>query len=165
MRLEDGDVALRPVMAGDVPALRAALEDEELQRWFPVETPVTDRSALAYVDSERNWHAVVGALGGDLLGAIGWRPVDQGIVQVFYWITREARGRGVATKALELVSAWAFERLGAPRVQLLVEPENVGSQRVAEKAGFTCEGLLRSYMDFHDTRRDAFMFSLLPGEL
>lgn len=165
MRVERDGLTLRPVAADDVPALRSALEDPELQRWFPVDTPVTDESALSYVRSFRHWHAILDSSAGEFLGVIGWRRVDQGNVQVFYWITREARGRGVATRALDLVAAWALSRLRAPRVQLLVEPENLGSRRVAEKAGFVPEGILRDYMDFNGDRRDAVMFSRLPEDL
>jgi RimJ/RimL family protein N-acetyltransferase len=59
------------------------------------------------------------------------------------------------------VAAWAFEALSAARVQLVAEPENEPSLRVAEKAGFTREGVLRSYMEFNGRRRDGVMYSLL----
>lgn len=165
MRAQEDGLALRPVTQGDAPAIRSALEDEELQHWFPVETPVTDATALAYVRSGRHWHAILRLPDAEFLGVIGWRRVDQGNVQIFYWVTREARGQGVATGALRMLSGWALVRLRAPRVQLLVEPENRGSQRVAEKAGFRAEGVLRGYMDFNGARRDAIMFSLLPEDL
>ena len=69
----------------------------------------------------------------------------------------------MATLALELIARFAFTELGAARVQLRTEPDNVASQRVAEKAGFTREGVLRSLLEFKGRRRDAVMFSLLPG--
>jgi RimJ/RimL family protein N-acetyltransferase len=50
-------------------------------------------------------------------------------------------------------------------VQLVTEPENVASQQVAEKAGFTREATLRSYIELKGRRRDAVMFSLLPDDL
>ena len=64
-----------------------------------------------------------------------------------------------------LVARFAFDELGAGRVQLTTELDNRGSQRVAEKAGFTREGVLRSYLDFKGRRRDAVMFSLLAEDL
>jgi RimJ/RimL family protein N-acetyltransferase len=108
--------------------------------------------------------AIVDARTDEFLGTVGWRWVD-GNVQVGYWVKKEARGRGVATSALRLLARWAIEELGAERVQLLAEPENVASQRVAEKAGFRREGLLRSYFLLKGRRRDAIMFGLLPGDL
>jgi RimJ/RimL family protein N-acetyltransferase len=50
-------------------------------------------------------------------------------------------------------------------VQLVTDPENLPSQKVAERAGFTCEGPLRSYIQLPDRRRDCAMFSLLADEL
>ena len=83
-----------------------------------------------------------------------------------YWITREARGRGVATEALKALCRWGVESLGLKRLELVTDPENTASQRVAEKAGFRREGILRSALEYRDgTRRDSVMFSLLPGEL
>jgi RimJ/RimL family protein N-acetyltransferase len=71
----------------------------------------------------------------------------------------------VATRALALVARHAFDELGADRVQLTTEPNNLASQRVAEKAGFTREGVLRSLLEFKGRRRDAVMFSLLPEDV
>jgi RimJ/RimL family protein N-acetyltransferase len=71
------------------------------------------------------------------------------------------------TRALKLISRRAIEVDGAARLQLRADPLNVASCRVAEKAGFTREGLLRSvYWNARLGRRqDHVLFSLLPGEL
>ena len=53
----------------------------------------------------------------------------------------------MATRALRLLSRWALIEHGLARVQLIVEPENVASIRVAENAGFRREALLRSYIE------------------
>jgi RimJ/RimL family protein N-acetyltransferase len=66
---------------------------------------------------------------------------------------------------LRLVARWAIEELGAGRVQLITDPANVGSKRVAEKVGFQKEGTLRSLVLIKGTRRDAVMYSLLPEDL
>jgi ribosomal-protein-alanine N-acetyltransferase len=66
---------------------------------------------------------------------------------------------------LKLVSRWVLVELGLPRVQLITDPANVPSQKVAERAGFKEEGLLRSYFEFRGRRRDCLMFSLLAREL
>jgi RimJ/RimL family protein N-acetyltransferase len=58
------------------------------------------------------------------------------------------------------------DELGLGRVQLTADPDNLASQRVAEKVGFRREGVLRSHLRHPDgRRRDSVMFSLLPGEL
>lgn len=163
--LQDGIVRLRPFTHEDVPAITAACQDPDIARWIPIPTPYTEKDARAYVDGVPDTRAIVDATSGELLGSIGWRIVDQGNFQIGYWVKREARGRGAATHALSLLSRWALSELGKRRVQLLAEPENRASQRVAEKAGFAREGVLRSYLELGGERRDGVMFSLLPEDI
>jgi RimJ/RimL family protein N-acetyltransferase len=72
----------------------------------------------------------------------------------------------VTTQALKLASGLAFEE-GAARVQLRADVENVSSRRVAEKAGFAAEGVLReAHWNPRLGRRQSWvMYSVLPGEL
>ena len=79
-----------------------------------------------------------------------------------YWVAPGARGHGLAARAVALVSAWAFARLRLARLEIWVEPANIASQRVAERAGFVHEGLLRSYVQLRTRRGDAHMYALLP---
>jgi RimJ/RimL family protein N-acetyltransferase len=164
VRLEDGDIALRPLGEEDVPALVDALRDSETIRWLPVPSPYTETDAQEFVRKAPNVSAVEDTRTGEFLGTIGWRWVDKN-VQLGYWVKREARGRGIATRALSLLSRWALQELGAQRVQLVAEPENVASQRVAEKAGFRREATLQAYLEVRGERRDAVMFRLLPTDL
>jgi RimJ/RimL family protein N-acetyltransferase len=157
-------IALRPRTEDDVPAITAACQDEEIARWTEVPSPYTEDDAREFLRRMPDAQAIVDARTDEFLGTVGWRWVD-GNVQVGYWVKKEARGRGVATSALRLLARWAIEELGAQRVQLLAEPANVASQRVAEKAGFRREGLLRSYFLLKGRRRDAIMFALLAEEL
>ncbi|HEX5468049.1 MAG TPA: GNAT family N-acetyltransferase [Gaiellaceae bacterium] len=166
MSLADDVILLRPLTDEDVPAVTDACQDPDMQRWLSaLPSPYTEEDARAWLASDTASQAVVDAKTGELLGSIGWRRVDQGNVQIGYWVKREARGRGIATRALSVLAGWAIHELGAPRVQLLAEPGNIGSCRVAEKAGFHREALLRGYIDFKGERRDALMFALLPEDL
>ena len=86
--------------------------------------------------------------------------------RIGYWVAAPARGRGVCTRALRLLSGWALDELELQRVDLITNPDNLASQRVAEKVGFRREGVLRAHLRHPDGRiRDSVMFSLLPGEL
>jgi ribosomal-protein-alanine N-acetyltransferase len=78
---------------------------------------------------------------------------------------RSARQRGYASHAATLLARWAVCRAGRARVEALVEPADTASIRVVEAAGFRREGLLRSYLALATRRADAFMYSLLPGDV
>jgi RimJ/RimL family protein N-acetyltransferase len=86
--------------------------------------------------------------------------------RIGYWVSATARGQGICTRALRLLARWALEELELQRLDLITDPDNVASQRVAEKVGFRREGVLRAHLRHPDGRiRDSVMFSLLPGEL
>jgi RimJ/RimL family protein N-acetyltransferase len=164
VRLEDDAIVLRPLGEEDVPAMVAACQDPEIPRWTSVPSPYTEEQARDFLRTAPDVYAIVDTGTAELLGTIGWRWVD-GNIQFGYLIKRDARGRGVATRALTLLSRWAFAELGAARVQLLTDPENRASQRVAEKAGFRREALLRSFIDLKGRRCDVYMYALLAGDV
>jgi RimJ/RimL family protein N-acetyltransferase len=177
--LADEVVALRPWRADDAPAVAAAIDgDPEIAAWLDeVPQPYGLDDAHEYIAAcKRGWaegagafFAVVDPADGTLLGSLGLRlaGLPQGVAEVGYWIAREARGRGVASHAVRLAARWILGEVGIERLQLRADTLNVSSQRVAEKAGFTREGVLRSmhYNPRQGRRVDFVLFSLLPGEL
>jgi [ribosomal protein S5]-alanine N-acetyltransferase len=177
--LADEVVALRPWRAHDAPAVATAIDgDREIGAWLDqVPQPYGLDDAYAYIAAcRRGWaegtsanFAVVDPDDGTVLGSLGLRLADlpKGVAEAGYWVVREARGRGVATHALRLAVRWLFGEPGIERIQLRADALNMASQRVAENAGFTREGVLRSlyYNPRLGRRIDFVMFSLLPGEL
>jgi RimJ/RimL family protein N-acetyltransferase len=172
--LSDGVVRLRLMADSDLPAVVAAVQDPQIPRYATVPDPYGDEEA-------RHWQrmATTGFEAGTdlatlivepsddaLLGAIGVHGLcpETGRCSAGYWVAARARRQGVATRALRLICGFAFEQLAAARIELWIEPENVPSQRVAERVGFAREGLLRSFMPIGDVRRDMLMYSLLPPE-
>jgi RimJ/RimL family protein N-acetyltransferase len=173
--LRDGRLLLRPWQLDDVSRVTEICQDPEISRWTRIPSPYAEEHARAFIEQTiRNWaerrqaeFAVTDAETGELVGAIGLHLQENYAVQgtIGYWVAKESRGRGIATGALRLVSRWGLEELGLPRLELVTDPENVPSQRVAESAGFRREGLLRQYIQLPAGRRDCVMFSLLSGEL
>lgn len=176
MELRDGELVLRPWVEDDAPALVAACNDPEIVWWIPViPSPYTEEDALAFIRGRSRSapeysipeHSFAVTVDGSLAGAIGLRvdSLNQG-GRIGYWVAAPARGRGVCTRALRLLSKWALDELELKRLDLITDPENLASQRVAEKVGFRREGVLRAHLRHPDGRiRDSVIFSLLPGEL
>ena len=173
--ISDGEIRLRFRTDADIRAIVAACQDPEIPRWTRVPAPYTEETAREWAAQARadeeagsGLHLlVVDARGDELLGSAGLVRVDweEARGEVGYWLAREARGRGIATRALRLVSAWAFENLPLDRLEIHAEPDNEPSRRVAERAGFRFEGILRSYFVNKGRRRDACSYSLIRGEL
>jgi RimJ/RimL family protein N-acetyltransferase len=171
MELRGEGLLLRPWTEADVPALVAACSDPEIPRWIPViPQPYTEVDARRFVRGE--WRANPGhqlavTENGTVVGSIGM-TVNEELRNghIGYWCAKEARGRGVTTRALRVLCRWGFDELRLERLELITDPDNRASQRVAEKVGFRREGVLRSHLLHPDgRRRDSVMFSLLPGEL
>ena len=165
--LSDGVIALRSWVAADAPAIVDCCDgDEELAGWLDrLPQPYTLADAEFYIAMEgEEKFAVTEADGGRILGSIGltWNR-DDAIAEIGYWIRADARGNGHMTRAVRLITSYAFAE-GAARVQLRADPENVASCRVAEKAGFEREGVLRSahWNPRLHRRQDWAMYSRLP---
>jgi RimJ/RimL family protein N-acetyltransferase len=173
--LADDVVRLRPWREIDVPAQLEAFSDPEFER-FSDWAPHTEAEAHAYLAEQEQARRAAQQIEFALV-----EPHDDNVVlggaslnnvsleleraAIGYWLAPHARGRGVATRAVRLISRWAFEDLRLCRLELTCGPDNGASQRVAERCGFTREGVLRSHIPFKGTRRDSVVFSLLPGEL
>ena len=145
--LSDGIVALRRFAARDIDALVAALQDPEIPRWTLVPSPYTHDDARTYMRHMNRGRATGSRLAlaivevqddGALLGSVALNPIswEHRAADVGYWVAAAARGRGVATRAVELVAGHAFGALGLERLELRAQRANVASQAVARRAGF-----------------------------
>jgi RimJ/RimL family protein N-acetyltransferase len=153
-RLSDGAVALRAPGERDLPARAALGADPEIARWTQV--PPGGVSLERARTRLNEWEArrrdgvallftIADAETDEMLGAADlWRErPDPTVGEAGYLLLAEARGRGVATRALRLLAGWALRELAMTRVDAFVDPANARSVRVLEGAGFTRDGFLR----------------------
>ena len=170
MELRDGDLLLRPWTEDDVDAMVAGCNDPDVAWWIPtIPSPYSESDALAFIRGEvaPDERSFAMTIRGAVVGGIGLNVDDQNHRgTIGYWVAAHARGQGTCTRALRLLSCLALGELELQRLDLVTDPDNVASQRVAEKVGFQREGVLRAHLRHPDGRiRDSVMFSLLPGEL
>jgi RimJ/RimL family protein N-acetyltransferase len=92
------------------------------------------------------------------------RPDDDEIAELSYWVFPPYRRRAYATRSVELACRYAFDDLAVVRMELYIEPTNSASQRVATKAGFRQEGILREHDRCHSGRSDMVLFSRLRAD-
>jgi RimJ/RimL family protein N-acetyltransferase len=107
----------------------------------------------------------VDSVDGTFLGLAAAVHIDEAgaEAELGYIVAAEARGRGIATEALTQLTAWAFGR-GLQRLELRIDNDNAASQRVAERSGYTREGMLRSIHFKNGRRTDLAVYSRLPGD-
>jgi RimJ/RimL family protein N-acetyltransferase len=168
------ELLLRPWCDDDVDALLAAYRDPVLLRW--TRAPVTTRaqarqflrrSRQGWAAGRRFSFAVLEPTpqGERLVAQVVLKGVNPGqpYAEIGYWTAAPARGRGVAPRAVDTVTAWAFTRFaagGLTRLELLHQVDNPASCRVAEKCGYVFEEVLPARPPFprdghrHVRRRD-----------
>lgn len=156
VELVAGVLQLRPWEHRFADAVRAASADPEIRRWNDPGAGDAD-AARAWIDRAREWGthatwAVHDATSGAVLGNVSLHHVapEHARGEVGYWVLPEARGRGVATASIAAVARFASAALGLQRVELYHAVENPASCRAAERAGFGCEGVLRSAYRYGD---------------
>ena len=134
VRLEDGMIALRPITEAHIPAVVAACQDPEIPRWTRVPSPYGEADARDFLGRASDVWAIVGADPG-----IWDRPAVVGRGQRPARVLGQARGarpgccHAGSHSPFPVGLAEQRRGLGVARVQLLTEPENRASQRVAEK--------------------------------
>ncbi|MEU6314007.1 GNAT family protein [Streptomyces sp. NPDC047014] len=160
-----GDAVLRPwgredaVSDAMLAELVAAAADPLIALWNPL--PTNDRpAALAWLESRHaGWDsganasfAVLDPADGVLLGGLSLRWVDRadGLAMIGYWLLPAARGRGLAARATNAVTAWAFRTSAARRIEIAHAVGNEASCRVAHRCGYLPEGTLRASHRFGD---------------
>jgi RimJ/RimL family protein N-acetyltransferase/nitrite reductase/ring-hydroxylating ferredoxin subunit len=173
--LTDGLITLRPFRADDAPAITAACQDPEIQRWVPIiPIPYAEADARRFIlMTLQAWHdgssyefAIADATTDRFIGSIGVHlGPNPRRHAIGYLVAPEFRGRGVATRALKMATRWAFENIAIERLSLWTLPGNVRSQAVAEHAGFRFESIARNWETDRDERPlDSIIFSMTPEE-
>jgi ribosomal-protein-serine acetyltransferase len=145
------DALVRTLTVEDADELARVIDAnaERLDRWFPwVEASRKRGGALAFIErslaSETDLEGNGIWIDGEIAGAIGlsvntaWNNGELG-----YWLDANAEGRGLVTRACGLFIDHGFRQLSLNRITIHAAVENERSRAVAERLGFTQEGVLR----------------------
>jgi ribosomal-protein-serine acetyltransferase len=171
-------VRLRPYRLDDAAEAQAAIDEsrEQIRRFedFADDIQTVDEMADRIVRRQARWllrddfsMGIWHAQTGRYLGGLGLRPSREGgwAVPAFalgYWIRTSDEGRGYVTEAVRLITAYAFDALGARRVEIRCDARNIRSARVARRCGFELEGRLRNIARAPDgTLADELVFACI----
>jgi RimJ/RimL family protein N-acetyltransferase len=169
-RLVGTSICLDPITSDDAGDLDWLAREEGVRRFTRVPSEPRpdfgDAWAARYVqgwqDGTRAGFAIR-TLDGEFLGLAGFVELDRdaGEGELGYVVAAHARGRGVATQAVDLLTRWGFDGLGLERITLLIDVANPASEKVAERCGYTREGVLRSVHVKEGLRSDTGIWSRL----
>lgn len=169
-----GGVILRPFRAADIEMICELSTDPYVSLISTLPTNATERQAVEFI--ERQADRMVTGVGYSFciadrsldaaLGTAGVWVADRevGRATLGYAVAPSARGRGIATDALRAATTFAWTVFALCRLELYIEPWNLGSIRAAEAAGYQQEGLLRSHQPIGSRRADMLIYAILkPG--
>ena len=176
-KIETPRLLIRPVQLGDEVEISAAINRslESLQRWMPwakdpsfettkkfVENAVKNRSTNSFRD-----FPLVAVHKGDhkIISATGFNEeseFDIGVYEIGYWIDVQYQGQGFVTEFVTAITRFAFEYLGAIRIQIATQIENEKSVSVAKRCGFSCEATMKNNRIDCKTGNpaDSYLFSI-----
>ena len=161
---------LRPFTTDDTAAIVEAFGEPDI-RYYHFRQYETEAEAGEHIEfaldgwskeAFANWAVVddsdrlIGRAGLHLSLADGW-------AEIAYWVLPRARGQNVAVRAAVALTAWAHS-VGLHRIELQHSVHNDRSQRVAEKAGFTREGIRREANLHEDGWHGMVVHSHLPSD-
>ncbi|MFJ9352468.1 GNAT family N-acetyltransferase [Streptomyces sp. NPDC101237] len=148
----DSDLLLRPWLPSDAAAVARVFQDPTIQQWHLRRADSEDEAREWIKQWRHGWGsetachwAVVDDGDETPLGRVSLQSVIMtgGQAEISYWTAPEARGKGVCSRAVARVSSWALEEIGFNRLELGHSTANAASCRIAEKTGYTLEGVRR----------------------
>jgi ribosomal-protein-alanine N-acetyltransferase len=169
-------VNVRGLDATDAKPVGEIFADRQTQRWlsFPAEEGQIDgivwctEAATERRDSGAGDHyGVVRREDDRLVGCLWTKRTDWAdmVTEISYAVASEMRGFGVAAEAVDALAIALILEHGFQRIEMRVAPGNTAARRVAEKAGFTYEGLLRNAGYVHSGRVDLEVWSFVAADI
>ncbi|HWO74634.1 MAG TPA: GNAT family protein [Bacillus sp. (in: firmicutes)] len=172
--LETDRLILRQVTKDDASSLLKYLSDQEVMKYVGLEPFKSIEDAL----DEISWYqsifekktgirwGITIKNNGEVIGSCGFlKVVSQHYrSEIGFELSREYWGKGIASEAFEAIIRYGFEEMNLQRIEALIEPPNIPSQKLVERHGFIREGLLRNYEFTGGKFDDLYMYSLLKQD-
>lgn len=165
--LVESNLVIRPWHSDDEDFVFNSCQESEIQKFTTVPVPYTRQNAKEFIEFRKG--SFENKSGFDFVGDFNGRPALSAslhsvksfdhVVEVGYWVAKEFRGYGLAARSVKLLSDYAFS-IGFVRIEAFVLPENFGSQKVLQAAGFELETILSQRLKRRDeTVSDAMLFA------
>jgi ribosomal-protein-serine acetyltransferase len=163
---------LEPRYAEEVFAL-VDCNREHLRKWMPwVDETKTVGDSIKFIKEGLLRLAEKGSFDagiwyqGKLAGIIGFMYHSQisRQAEIGYWLGQEFEGKGLVTTACKAIIKHAFINLNINRLAIRAATENIRSRAVAERLGFTLEGVERQTANLYGKFHDLAIYSLLKEE-
>lgn len=174
---ESERLLIRAPLWGDGAAINEAVREsfEELRPWMPwaQRIPTLEeaeaeirRARLQFMERKDLRLLLVNKETGQFVGSSGLSRIDWQIrkFEIGYWVRTSLAKQGYVTEAVKAIANFAIQELQANRIEIRCDSRNIRSAKVAERAGFTLEGILRNDMcDVDGSLRNTMIFAKVRG--
>lgn len=166
------EISLRPLQADDAQEIYDTIDAqrEYLGHWLPfvakTDTVAFTQKAVDSLSSSDNKTFTI-RKGVQFIGLIGFKATDKANckTEIGYWLSQDYQGKGIMTRAVEVLCGNAFEELEMNRVQIMCAVGNTPSSNIPKRLGFQFEGVERDGELFADGKFvDIEVYSLLKDE-
>ncbi|MDN0083680.1 GNAT family protein [Crenobacter sp. SG2305] len=174
----DDELEVRMLVLSDAPSLFEAVRASrtEIGEWESWCTPEyrLEHSFTYLLTSATNRrvgldydYGLIDRANGKVIGCVAINQINRvhQFANLGYWVHSDYTGRGLAGRAAWALARFGFAELGLFRLEIVVELGNSRSRRVAEKLGAKLEGVGRWRLNYRGEPCDAWLFSLLPGDV
>ncbi|GJR37785.1 hypothetical protein Tco_0943789 [Tanacetum coccineum] len=159
---------LRPFTLSDADDILEYTGDDQVTKFLFMKTMTTRDEALTYIKDvcmPLPWHKSI-CVNNSSIGFVSVFDHEGHKANIGYCVARKYWGQGIATQALKMSVKMVLKDFPEiVRLQAFTDVENIGSQRVLEKAGFKKEGLLRKNVFIKGSIKDDFIYSFLSTDV
>lgn len=174
---ESERLLIRSALWGDGAAVNEAVQEslDELRPWMPwariIPTPEQSeasirRSRLEFLERKDLRLLLFKKDSGELVGSSGLHRIDWQTrkFEIGYWIRTSCSKQGYITEAVNAITDFAVQQLQANRIEIRCDSRNTQSARIAERSGYTLEGIMRNdKCDVDGQLRDTMIFAKVRG--
>lgn len=173
--LIDDTLFLRAVTVADAETIFALTEASRstLREWLPWLDMTTEvQNTQSYIESciegleaKKSLSTAI-IFNGEIMGITGFNSINHSnkTVYIGYWLSKDAQGHGIMTKAVQALCKYAFEELQFNKVEIHAAVGNTKSRAIPERLGFVNEGTIRSAEWLYDHFVDHVVYGMLANE-
>ncbi|UHA72776.1 GNAT family N-acetyltransferase [Paenibacillus sp. 481] len=173
--IETARFRLRPITSADGDQLFANFSNPEVMKYLDLDAfTIREQADSIIAFFQERFEQGEGIRWGitlqgedTLIGTCGFHELNKehSRAEVGYDLNPAYWGQGIITEVLQALVPVGFEQFHFQRIQAFTKPENIASQRVLEKSGFTKEGTLRGYANENGIFEDYVVFGVLKRDL
>lgn len=171
----DDKLSLRPVTIEDAESVFALTEASRstLREWLPwLDMTTKEEHSRSYIEScitgfqENKSLSNVILFDEKIVGIAGFNNLNHAnkTVYIGYWLSKDAQGHGIMTRAVQALCQYAFEELQFNKVEIHAAVGNTKSRAIPERLGFVKEGTIRSAEWLYDHFVDHVVYGMLANE-